>query len=85
MSPQECTKCGRPESTWEGGAPVLLEPVHPWGDLVCEVCREEPAQPSPNEQEDTVLLDTLWLVASSPIWLTQLAVRIVRGAWEDWR
>jgi hypothetical protein len=39
----------------------------------------------PNELEDRVLRDTLIILVLSPIWLPQLATRIVRGWLADRR
>jgi hypothetical protein len=39
----------------------------------------------PLELEDVVLREAVLLIATAPIWLTQLAWRCVAGSWNDWR
>lgn len=38
-----------------------------------------------SQQEDAVLLDTMLLIATAPVWLTWLIVMGAAGAWNDWR
>ncbi len=35
--------------------------------------------------EDSILLDTLLIIATAPLWLGWLAWRIAVATWADWR